>query len=40
MLTDILNTTNNYRGFMFLSSIEDDIQVDGKGFYDRKYFLV
>jgi hypothetical protein len=40
MLTDILHTTNNYRGFMFLSSIEDDIKVDGKGFYDRKYFIV
>jgi hypothetical protein len=40
MLTDILHTANSYRGFMFLSSIEDDIKVDGKGFYDRKYFIV
>jgi hypothetical protein len=39
MLTDILHTANSYHGFMFLPNKEEDIQVDGKGFYDRKYFI-
>jgi len=37
MLEDILNTTNNYRGYMFLSN--DEIEIHEKKFYDRKYFL-
>jgi|GWRWMinimDraft_12_1066020.scaffolds.fasta_scaffold12539_2 hypothetical protein len=39
MLTDILHTANSYRGFMFLSNIEEYTRVDGKLFYDRKYFI-